>query len=71
MRLSKEQMRAIRDGRLKRSDWAGKNLTIWDEYNGIINFGKGQQNELRGIRRRARPAHHASDFRQVGALRYD
>jgi hypothetical protein len=70
MRLSKEQMRVIRSNRMKRGDWLGKSLTVWDEHIGIINFGK-EQHGLRSIRRRARPSHHASDFRSVGKVRYD
>ena len=71
MRLNKKQMRVIQDCCMKRGDWAGKDVTVWHEQYGQINFGKGKKNELRSIRRRARAAYHASDFRQVGALRYD
>jgi hypothetical protein len=71
MRLTKQQMRAIRDLNIKRADWAGKDLTVWHEHYGRVIFGKGNKNELSNVRSRARTTHNAVDFRQVGALRYD
>ena len=40
MRLSKEQMRCIRDLNLKRKDWMGKNIIVWHEHIGEVFFGK-------------------------------
>lgn len=72
MRLSKEQMRIIRDHRMKRADWAGKNITIWDEHIGVVCFGKAKIKNPRMLMRRRVSHRHPSDFcLSARQFRYD